>query len=264
MAEDSDDGEGLIGLETSPDIRKSYLWRIRTQKYAPVTYSAVEGQAIVEGCIVLGTVAEMEELAANVENFPSGDLEEQGVAITGKRFRWPGAVVPYRIDPGLQRPERVTSAIAHWEAKTKLRFRKRVPSDANSVFFRAGNGCSSSVGMRGGEQFVTLGASCTTGNVIHEIGHAIGLWHEQSREDRDHFISIKFVNIEADALHNFNQHISDGDDLGAYDYGSIMHYPRNAFSKNGKPTIVTPHGQAIGQRTGLSPRDIAAVALLYP
>ena len=26
--------------------------------------------------------------------------------------------------------------------------------------------------------------------------------------------------------HNFDQHIADGDDLNAYDYGSIMHYPR--------------------------------------
>ena len=238
MADGLDDGEGLIGLATSPDIRKGYVWQIKTQNYVPVNYSAVGNEAIFEGCIVLGTVVEMEQLAANVERFPSSDLEEQGVAITGKRFRWPDAVVPYRIDSDLQHPERVTTAIAQWEVKTKLQFRKRVPSDANFVTFKAGAGCSSSVGMRGGEQFVTLGASCTTGNAIHEIGHTIGLWHEQSREDRDHFISIKFENIEADALHNFIQHISDGDDLGTYDYGSIMHYPKNAFSKNGKPTIV--------------------------
>ena len=37
--------------------------------------------------------------------------------------------------------------------------------------------------------------------------------------------------------HNFDQHISDGDDVGTYDYGSIMHYPRDAFSIDGSDTI---------------------------
>ena len=64
--------------------------------------------------------------------------------------------------------------------------------------------------------------------------------------------------------HNFDQHITDGDDVGSYDYGSIMHYPREAFALDpGRPTLVTPHGEAIGQRLGLSAGDIAAVAEMY-
>ena len=57
---------------------------------------------------------------------------------------------------------------------------------------------------------------------------------------------------------------TDGDDVGPYDYGSIMHYPATAFSKNGQPTIVTKNGATIGQRQGLSPGDIAAVQSMYP
>ena len=68
--------------------------------------------------------------------------------------------------------------------------------------------------------------------------------------------------------HNFNQHITDGDDVGAYDFGSIMHYPRNAFSVNGTDTITPlaalPPGVVIGQRTGLSAGDIAAAHTLCP
>jgi hypothetical protein len=57
----------------------------------------------------------------------------------------------------------------------------------------------------------------------------------------------------------FLQHISDGDDVGGYDYGSIMHYPRTAFSSNGQDTIVpTDPNAQIGQRTALSAGDIAA------
>jgi astacin len=90
------------------------------------------------------------------------------------------------------------------------------------------------------------------------------LWHEQSREDRNNFVRIRYENIETGREHNFNQQIDDGDDIGAYDYGSIMHYGANAFSKNGQPTIEPlQSGVTIGQRNGLSAGDIAAIHAIY-
>jgi hypothetical protein len=121
--------------------------------------------------------------------------------------------------------------------------------------------------MRGGEQFINLGTGCTLGNTIHEICHAAGLWHEQSREDRNNFVTINFPNIIPTAIHNFNQQITDGDDVGPYDYNSIMHYPRDAFAVNPAIDTITPKPNAntpIGQRTGLSAGDIAAINFLYP
>ena len=255
-------GNGDPGEQITADgVRSTYILG-NTFGLKEVRYTAKNGDAIFEGDIVLGSVEEMEEIKRQVEN-PNPDTDVvESVFITGSQFRWPDGVVPFRIDPSLPNQQRVTDAVANWEANTNIRFRQRT-TEPNFVTFRPSTGCSANVGMRGGEQFVNLAAGCSLGNTIHEIGHAVGIWHEQSREDRDNFIQIVFSNIQPAAIHNFDQHITDGDDIGPYDYGSIMHYPSNAFAINpNQPTIIAP--QPIGQRNGLSATDIAAVNKLYP
>lgn len=75
--------------------------------------------------------------------------------------------------------------------------------------------------------------------MAHELSHALGIWHEQSRPDRDNFVRIVWENIATNARSNFNKYTTGVDTLGSpYDYYSIMHYESKAFSVNGKPTII--------------------------
>lgn len=233
------------------DIRTGFIELPSGRKQ--IKYSVVDGLAIFEGDIVLCNSKEMET---------AGEIDF-AVVITGDQFRWHDGIIPYTIDPNLNNQERINIAIAHWQERTCIKFVPR-SSEPNFVHFRPANGCMSSVGMIGGQQDIGLANGCDTGRVIHEIGHAVGLFHEQSREDRDNFVKILWENIEAGKEFNFDKHITDADDYGPYDYRSIMHYERYAFSKNGQPTIEPiQSGVNIGQRIGLSDGDVAAVNAMY-
>lgn len=131
--------------------------------------------------------------------------------------------------------------------------------------FVPGSGCSSYVGFNNmAAQSIWLADACSTGNTIHEIGHAVGLYHEHTREDRNTYVKVLYENIDPNRAFNFDQQIAGASDIGGYDYGSIMHYGAYAFSINGLPTIETiPAGIPIGQRNGLSAGDIAGTRLLY-
>ena len=266
-------------FRSSDDVRQGFVRGIDRFDVKPVTYNVIQGIAIFEGDIALGTPEEVEAVA---EAVAGEDVESvrrlaltaspgevpHGVGIPGMRFRWPNGVVPYTVVQPLRNV--VDQAIAHFQANTRIRFVERTAANAaqfpNWVSFEQQTGCWSPVGMQGnGMQVISLGAGCETmGIAVHEICHTLGLWHEQSREDRDQNVRIVWANIQAGREHNFNQHITDGDDIGAYDFGSLMHYGRRAFSNNNQDTIVPLGGQAIGQRNGLSAGDIAAIRAMYP
>lgn len=230
-----------------------------------VEYEVKGGQAVIEGDIEIGPVESVEAARAEA---PS--KSRQSISITSTAYRWPDGIMPYVIDPTMGNTQRITDAVNHWNTLL-AGVVKLVPRTNESVyvnFYRPTDPgvCSSYVGRLGiAGQNISIGDYCSAGNAIHEIGHAFGLYHEQTREDRDRYVVINFANIISTATSNFNQVNSTASDVGAYDYNSIMHYGAYAFSANGLPTITTiPDGIPIGQRNGLSAGDIAGITTIYP
>ncbi|MBI4908000.1 MAG: hypothetical protein HY820_30525 [Acidobacteria bacterium] len=227
-----------------------------------VTHAVVDGEAILEGDMLLGRA---EELEPYVEG--KSRLDRESVFINGSYYRWPGGIVPYAIDPTLPNQTRITDAVAHWNTQL-AGYIKLIPrtTETNYVVYRpaAATTCSSYVGRVGGAQPINTGDYCSTGNMIHETGHAIGMFHEHTRTDRNTYVQVLTQNINPSASYNF-QIMTNSVNPSPYDYNSIMHYPAYAFSINGQPTIVTiPAGIPIGQRSGLSAGDVAGAKSIYP
>eukprot|EP00121_Abeoforma_whisleri_P015330 Awhi_evm2s14128 len=169
---------------------------------------------------------------------------------------WVDSTLPYEIDAGIIQNfpnirEEIEDAIEMINEKLGdcISIRPKTSTDVDYVsFFKPldETGCSSWVGRIGGKQRITLGGfgsqvsnrGCGVGSTVHEIFHALGLWHGQSRPDRDSLIDVHLDRIIPERAHNFDK--KDLTTYGSeYDFNSLMHYGSVSFAVDGRSPTMT-------------------------
>ncbi|XP_074753569.1 meprin A subunit beta [Athene noctua] len=198
------------------------------------------------------------------------DRMQKRNSIIGDNYQWPH-VIPYVLDDSLEMNAKglILKAFEQYRLKTCIDF-KPWEGEENYISVFKGSGCWSSVGnQQEGLQQLSIGANCDRiGTIQHEFLHALGFWHEQSRSDRDDYVSIVWDNIQPGKDHNFlkyNDTTSDSLNV-PYDYTSVMHYSQNAFRNGTEPTIITnipDFMDVIGQRMDFSDYDLQKLNRLY-
>ncbi|XP_067136382.1 astacin-like metalloprotease toxin 5 isoform X2 [Centruroides vittatus] len=183
---------------------------------------------------------------------------------------WDNGIIYYKFSPDIKvtRILYLLTSFRYIELVTCLRFVYR-KTEENYIFIQEGDGCNSHVGKIGGRQILNLDSGCWYfGVILHEVCHAIGLYHEHTRPDRDKYIKILWDNIidefktEFQVINKYHLRICD-----KYSYGSIMHYGPKEFAKDGKvsfvPTLPNVTIKEVYDRLFLSQSDIGCINKLY-
>ncbi|MFN8453928.1 MAG: M12 family metallopeptidase [Anaerolineae bacterium] len=228
-----------------------------------------EGYKLIEGDILV----------------PVNSYEADGIGIRSaytSTSLWPNGIVPYEFSTTVTMVSQtlMLAAMQEWENVATVDF-KAHNSEADFVYIQNSSENSSPIGIQGGKQVINIFNWNNRFVMAHELAHTLGFWHEQSRPDRDSYVTIITGNIIVTDVHNFATHAEadvypkaayglSGDKT--YDFDSVMHYSQCAFSIATCPPAVTIQVQPaystwqnkIGQRTHLSPIDKLTMSFLYP
>jgi len=259
-----------------------------------------EGHAIVDGDISLGRVEAVARepgagrgLGAKAD--PSGNAPRaKSFAAADRLGLWPipgagqAARVPYEIStPGYPSTgAAIGAAIVDFNAKFAgvIQFVPQTNEtdyvDFNLTGFDASGICfAEGIGRTGGVQTIGGSVTCTQTTLLHMMGHVVGLYHEHQRADAGTWVTYDVLNVDKPASFGIDPIVEvdmrgaggnygvpdfNAQQIGLYDYGSLMHLGRLDFSKNEEAVLETlPAGIPIGGASNYSAGDVDAIKRLY-
>ncbi|MGL4230507.1 MAG: M12 family metallopeptidase [Casimicrobium sp.] len=235
----------------------------------------MDDYAITEGDIIIGKKQAVREWTHSVER---GQLQveasRKALAVDAPKNVWnlkgtDGVVrVPYtvsagnrrNIDAAISEVNRVLAGVVRWVPRE---------TEVDYVDFNLSNNdveyCASEIGRIGGKQEIWGNPECGFGGLVHEAGHAMGLWHIQQDARASSFVDLRLSNMDAKYRSN-NEPAFHTRTWGGYDYESNMHYSRTGFSASSADTVTLetkPPGISIGVSPSFSIADLDALFRLY-
>lgn len=211
--------------------------------------------AVSYGDVLLGKISSQNPIQSGQFKPPSPKL-------------WPSAEIPYVIDPDYPYKELVEDVIAYFHETSPIRFVKPNGQKDGLIFKLADEHCYSYLGKVGGYQPIFLSEECRGPQIIHEILHALGFIHEQSRVDRDRYLKIIWEEIKpgyelqfTEVPPTFMVSLKES----PFDYNSIMLYSANAFSKDPSLPVMESltENEIQPNREGFSQQDLKRLYKLY-
>lgn len=274
-------GEGLTKPETAPAQRVVQPqivtgWIMYEGRPLRVTGRVEDGHVLHEGDINLGPVKNLPKTEAELHR-RTGDARFS-VFTNSSSYRWVNGEVPYVIDGQFSSVFPIINAFAQIANNAGgIRFIPKQSYHSDWISIRvttATDRCGDSyVGRQGGMQIVNIrdtSGCLTTGVIAHELMHAIGFQHMQSRCDRDTYVTILSDSIQSGYSGFFDKKCNGHIDIEAYDEGSVMHYDARAFGLINSSgfqalTIKSKRGRdaEFGQRVGLSTNDAYSLIRAY-
>jgi hypothetical protein len=215
-------------------------------------YKNIHGFAVADHDLILGP---FEMVRAQQEALRGDSRSSVGFAAIHRNREtwWPEGRVPFEIAGDLERRARnaIKDAIADYERLTPVRFHERTVERSYVKFVKQWHvglaSMTDSSGANGGKVEIKLETqnkndTLKDRNIIaatarHEIGHALGLFHEHGRSDRDDFVEFDSDCSSYDRFYEFfGQYEIERESkrIGLYDFLSIMHYA-SAPGEKGPP-----------------------------
>ncbi len=228
----------------------------------------------------LAQVGDMQILVSNLKVWRSqlAGGPSQDSAFDGGTPKWTSGNIYYEFTTSgtnavsTAHQKAFTDGAAEWAMFANLHFFPHTSEPNYITVLENTNleGGQSAVGMVGGQQFLQIGPEAwNRGTITHELGHALGLIHEQQRSDRDLFVTILSNNIIPGQEPNFII-LTNSQNQGTYDFLSVMEYARNALSTATNLDTIEPlpaysqYLNLLGQGDPvLTPSDRAGMATVY-